>query len=155
MIFDHISNKEKYRGLPWLYGALEAMAPVSSEKFEPGQVVIDGKTLFLNCNAYNNKLESDCFFESHKEYIDVHLMVSGEEIIGHNEESLLEVTRAYDAEGDATVYQGNIQTQFVLKAGWFAVFLPGEPHLVGLPCGDDSVPVKKIVAKVAGHLASL
>ena len=27
MIFDHISNKDKYRSLPWLYGALEAMAP--------------------------------------------------------------------------------------------------------------------------------
>lgn len=154
MIFDHISNKEKYRGLPWLYGALEAMEPVTTDTFEPGQMVIDEKTLFLNCNAYNSKLEADCFFESHKEYIDVHLMVSGEEVIGHNEEGLLEVTQPYDAEGDAILYQGKIQTQFVLKAGWFAVFLPGEPHLVGLKLGDDSVPVKKIVAKVAGHLAS-
>lgn len=153
MILDHISNKEKYRHLPWLCRALEAMAPVTPETFAPGQVVIDGKMLFLNCNAYDSKVVEDCFFEAHREYIDVHLIVSGEEIIGHNEPSALEITQPYDEEGDAELYQGNIQTQLALKPGWFAVFLPGEPHLVGLRSGE-SVPVQKIVAKVAGHLAA-
>ena len=154
MIFDHISNKEKYRSWPWLYGALEALQPVTTETFEPGQIVIEEKTLFLNCNTYSSKLEVDCFFESHKQYIDVHFMVSGEEIIGHNEDNDLEVIRPYEEEDDATLYKGKILTQFVLKAGWFAVFLPGEPHLVGLCSGGHCLPVKKIVAKVAGHLAA-
>ncbi len=154
MILDHISNKEKYRCLPWLYSALEAMASITPETFEPGQIIIDEKNLFLNCNVYHSKRESEAFFEAHKTYIDVHLIISGEEIIGHNDESRLNETNPYNEEGDATLYKGAVETQLVLKQGWFAVFLPGEPHMVGLQTGDDSVQVQKIVAKVAGHLAS-
>ncbi|WP_067516416.1 YhcH/YjgK/YiaL family protein [Endozoicomonas ascidiicola] len=154
MIFDHISNIEKYRNLPWLYGALEAMQPTNAESFIPGQIVIDEQTLFLNCNAYTSKPESECFFETHKDYIDVHFMIEGEEIIAHNDMSSLRESKPYIQDDDVSLYKGNIQTQFVLKAGWFVVFMPGEPHLVGLHTANKNVPVKKIVAKVAQHLAA-
>lgn len=154
MIFDHISNIEKYRHLPWLYSALEAMAPITADDFQPGVVEVDGRTLFLNCNAYDTKAESEAFFEAHQRYIDVHFMTSGEEIIGHNDMICLEEIMAYDSEQDTSLYKGIVETRFFMKRGWFAVFLPGEPHMVGLQTGIDSVSVQKIVAKVDGHLAS-
>lgn len=153
MIFDHISNKERYRHLPWLHDALTRMESITAQDFNPGQIVIEENVLLLNCNAYQSRPESECFFEAHQKYIDVHFLISGEELIGHTDSAWLEETQAYDAEGDAVLYKGRIESHLKLVPGWFAVFVPGEPHLVGLQVAETSVAVNKIVAKVIHHLA--
>ena len=148
MIIDHIRNKAKYQAVPWLLEALEAMESITETDFQPGQIIIDEDRLFLNCIAYNSKKQEECFFESHEKYTDVHFILAGEETLGHTEVNQLKTIREYLSEDDAELYEGSIETQIKMTPGWFAVFLPNEPHLVGLQV-DNAIAVKKIVAKVA------
>ncbi len=149
MIFDHIDNRAKYRHIPWLFDTLEAMLEVTEQNFSAGKIALDGELRFLNCNDYHSKPEAEAFFEAHKTYIDIHMLVAGAERIGHNAMTELEETQAYNQKDDYALYRGAVKSQFALKPGWFLVLMPGEPHMVGLNPEHSSVPVKKIVAKIA------
>ncbi len=149
MIFDHIDNRAQYRHMPWLFETLEAMLQITQESFTTGKIVLEGEQRFLNCNSYQSKPESEAYFEAHRTYIDIHMLVAGEERIGHNAMTELEETQPFSQEDDYALYRGAIKSQFALKPGWFLVLMPGEAHMVGLNPDDHTVSVKKIVAKIA------
>lgn len=98
--------------------------------------------------AYNSRDRGECFFESHRKYIDVQFILGGEEIIEVSNTNLLAVALAYNEELDFTKYKdANESSSIVLKAGDVAIFYPQDAHM---PCikVTDSVKVLKAVVKV-------
>lgn len=98
--------------------------------------------------AYNSKNREECFFESHKKYIDVQFIFSGEEIIEVSNRNLLAVALAYNEELDFIKYEDKKGTSaIVLKAGDAAIFYPQDAHL---PCVmvTNVSKVVKVVVKV-------
>ncbi len=87
-------------------------------------------------------------FESHREYIDIQYLISGEEVIGVAPvEELMEVT-PYDAAKDIIFYAvPERYTRLEIHPGHFAVFLPEEGHM---PLCHASAPheLHKVVVKV-------
>jgi YhcH/YjgK/YiaL family protein len=103
---------------------------------------------FVLEQAYNSKDREDCFFESHKKYIDVQFILSGEEIIEVSNINLLAVALAYNEELDFIKYEdANGSSSIVLKAGDVAIFYPQDAHM---PCikVTDALKVVKAVVKV-------
>lgn len=70
-------------------------------------------------------------FESHRSYIDVHVMIEGVELIGINCTKELETITEYDGSNDYQLFGGMTRDQFILPKDHFIVLFPGEAHLTG------------------------
>lgn len=112
---------------------------------EEGKHELSGENFFLRLN-YTTKEESECTWESHKKFIDVHCVLSGAEKVGHNDIKNLSSKTEYNEEGDYVLYNGDGE-KFVLKENDIAIFFPEDGHVTGI-MEDQSQEVKKIVLKV-------
>lgn len=99
--------------------------------------------------VYHAKARADGFFESHRKYIDVQVVVEGEEVMELAEISRLPVKQAYDAERDVIIY-GDYTGASVLRfgAGEAAIFFPVDGHMPALRPGAAANLVRKTVIKV-------
>ncbi len=99
--------------------------------------------------VYNSKNREDCFFESHRQYIDVQFILEGEEIIEVTNINNLTIDFEYNNEMDLLKYKSTSNSSIIkLKKGDIAIFYPEDAHM---PCVklDKSIKVVKTVVKVA------
>lgn len=111
------------------------------------KIELDEQSFVLE-QAYNSKDREECFFESHRKYIDVQFILGGEEIIEVSNTNLLAVALAYNEELDFIKYEDKKGiSSIILKAGNVAIFYPQDAHM---PCikVKESVKVIKAVVKV-------
>jgi YhcH/YjgK/YiaL family protein len=111
------------------------------------KIELDEENFVLE-QAYNSKDRGECFFESHRKYIDVQFILSGEEIIEVSNRNLLAVALEYNEELDYIKYEDKKGvSSIVLKAGDVAIFYPQDAHM---PCikVTDALKVVKAVVKV-------
>jgi len=113
------------------------------------KIPLDHRNFALE-QAYRTKERSNCFFESHRNYIDVQLIVEGEEIMEVVDTRSLHVTIPYDAKSDLTVYADTSlpTSSLLLRKGDLAIFFPEDAHM---PCiqTHGSASVVKTVVKVS------
>jgi YhcH/YjgK/YiaL family protein len=96
--------------------------------------------------VYDTKDREECFFESHRKYIDVQFILSGEEIIEVSNINLLCVDLAYDDEMDYVKYRDKKESSsIVLKAGDVAIFYPQDAHMPCIKVGGDTKVIKAVV----------
>lgn len=117
----------------------------SIDAFE--KIELDDNNFALE-QVYNTKERSSCFFESHKQFIDVQFILEGEEIIEVSNSEMLVVSSSYNEQMDLIKYEDMIQvSQIVLKKGDVAIFYPQDAHM---PCVKNVNPIKviKTVVKV-------
>lgn len=147
MIFDTLKNKDNYRHDPLLFQALEYLSTL-----EPGtlpsetQVLTEG-VLFCNPVCFISKPESECKYEAHQNYIDLHYIVEGVEGIATADCASLTVIEAYDGEKDILFLSGEEDGRYYLKPGQFMVCFPNDAHKVGM-MADAPAPIRKIVFKI-------
>ena len=99
--------------------------------------------------VYTTKARPEGFFESHRKYIDVQVVVAGEEVMELVETSRLTVSMAYDAERDLIKYADYATASLLrLNAGEAAIFFPVDGHMPGLRPGGVAGLVRKTVIKV-------
>lgn len=99
--------------------------------------------------TYMSKERKDCFFESHKKYIDVQFILNGEEFIEVDNIDNLATDVEYDEDMDLIKYQkSQLPSTITLQKGDLAIFYPEDAHM---PCVKikDSCKVIKTVVKVA------
>jgi YhcH/YjgK/YiaL family protein len=99
--------------------------------------------------TYLSKDKEQCFFESHRKYIDVQFILEGEEIIEADNIKNLNINFEYDENMDLIKYDDSIfSSSLKLKKGDVAIFFPDDAHM---PCikVDKSVKVIKTVVKVS------
>lgn len=85
--------------------------------------------------------------EHHEQNVDIHLALSGNEIIGVGfEHPENEIIGAYQIEKDCAFYTLiKDETDFLLTPGRFAVFFPGDIHRPGIGAG---MRIRKAVIKI-------
>ena len=99
--------------------------------------------------VYLSKAQTDGFFESHRKYIDVQVVVEGDETLELAEISRLPVKQAYDAERDVIIYADYAGASLLrLNPGEAAIFFPVDGHMPGLRSGVTATLVRKTVIKV-------
>lgn len=114
---------------------------------ENGRVELAGGAFALD-QVYLSKVRADGFFESHLKFIDVQVVIEGEEGM-----EVLDIARAvekrpYNAERDFTVYDDAAGSLLHVGAGQAAVFFPADVHMPGLCGGAGPALVRKTVIKV-------
>ncbi|MEJ1973356.1 MAG: YhcH/YjgK/YiaL family protein [Lacunisphaera sp.] len=75
--------------------------------------------------VYVPRLRPDGFFESHRNYIDVQVIVAGEELMEVQDISRLVASHAYNPERDLIKYADSTDTTLLkMRAGDVAIFFP-------------------------------
>lgn len=149
MIFDTLKNIKNYKGISVnLDKAIDSIIKEEYLTAPAGITNIDGEEVFFNVqeNIIPKNVE-DTFFEIHKKYIDIQLIIDGEEKFGY---VALEDTTAkneFNPEKDFQALNGNIELTYTMKAGRFILFFPEEPHMPSLKSGDIE-KIKKVVYKI-------
>lgn len=149
MIADRFENMGLYSPI---YRNLEkAIAFLSSTDFaswECGRKEIDADK--LACIVVDRVLEkAPEFWESHRKYIDVHYVLSGEEEIWYTPCTDLKKLRDYEDGDDSELFKGEAgrSSSLKLQKGDVMVFFPGEIHMTNGPCGGKE-SVRKVILKV-------
>ncbi|MDO4639169.1 MAG: YhcH/YjgK/YiaL family protein [Leptotrichia hongkongensis] len=103
----------------------------------------------MNLGKYFTKKENDKFWESHKKYLDVQIMINGTEKVAINDIRDMEV-KSFDEEKDLTILEGDKAFDIIMKTGDVLVFFPNDVHKPELNVSenDDSGNIRKIVTKV-------
>jgi biofilm protein TabA len=82
--------------------------------------------------TYLSKDREQCFFESHRKYIDVQFILEGEEIIEVDNIKNLNINFEYNENMDLIKYDNSIfSSSLKLKKGDVAIFFPDDAHM---PC---------------------
>lgn len=147
MIFDSLKNKERYKDFPLLYQALNYLAQLNPDALPDSTVVLIKDNLFLNPVSLVSRPETECIYEAHKKYTDLHYILEGVEGIATAAPSALTETSAYDEAKDIMFFEGPEDGRYYLKPGQFMVCFPEDAHKVAM-MKDNPAPIKKIVFKI-------
>ncbi|MCF1430569.1 MAG: YhcH/YjgK/YiaL family protein [Shewanella sp.] len=151
MILDTLANRGQYINLhPGIALALEHLATTDYSQAPTGRYDIDGDRVFAIVNDYAPRDRTTSPLEIHREYIDVQLVVRGEEACGYLPLAGRTPDSPYHAGRDFAEFTSAPlldETNFItLKAGMFAIFFPEDIHMPGAAPGSEQV--RKVVVKV-------
>lgn len=126
----------------------EANKRMMSVPLGESQRVELGDGVFALEQSYNTKAHGEGKWESHIKFIDVQVLVSGEEIMELTETSRLSVSENLTPAKDLIFYsECNDFTGIRLHAGEAAILFPPDGHKPGIAVAAPT-PVRKIVVKV-------
>lgn len=148
MIYAKNADALAYRGIhPNLDLALERITPEFLASLRDNQrVELKGDLVYCTRFTYETIPQEESFFEAHRRYLDIHIMVEGEERVDMNRPEDLKLTDAQEG-NDFYAYQGESWHSTVLKPGEFLVVFPGDAHRIKVQV-DGPKTVSKAVFKV-------
>ena len=116
---------------------------------EVGKYEVDGKNVYYMSQEYLTKAPGEAQFEAHKKYIDIQVVLDGEEIIRFDAPEKLSVTKEYDEVKDCMLFAMNREFDSVrLGKGDMTIIFPEEPHAPGIAADGTPARVRKAVVKV-------
>ena len=147
MIYAKNADALAYRGIhPNLDLALEHITPEFLASLRDNQrVELKGDLAYCTRFTYETIPQEESFFEAHRRYLDIHIMVEGEERVDVNRPEDLKLTDAQEG-NDFYAYQGESWHSTVLKPGEFLVVFPGDAHRIKVQV-DGPKTVSKAVFK--------
>lgn len=154
MIIDTLFNAEKNSFYPpVIRKALRAVIQQEPHSLPPGKYTVDGDNLFFNVVEGDTRPLAEQRPEFHRQYIDIHILLAGEEVIGAGNKGLAitpdgEFNSAHDI-GFCT--QISSETLIHLHSEEIAILFPGELHR---PMGSlgAGAPLRKIIVKIDNAL---
>lgn len=142
MIYDKIVNIDLYSIDKDAAAFIKALTP----DIECKKHVINDN-VYANVQEYNTKEIG--YFEAHKNYIDIQILLKGEEIIEYTSVENLKVKDEYDPQKDIAFYfdTNNTVMPIKLEKGLFTVLYPHEAHKPQM-IYNELQNVKKVVVKI-------
>lgn len=114
-----------------------------------GSHPIDGEDFFVNLFTFTSQPPEQRIWEAHRQYIDVHHILSGSETIHHRfiQDSAQE---DYHPETDYLAIAAQPpHSQFSLSAHYLAIFYPEDAHQTGISTAQTpSQTIRKAVFKI-------
>mgnify|MGYP001111580865 CR=1 FL=1 len=145
MILASNSTALDYRGIhPNLDLALERITPEFLSSLGEERVELKGEEVYCTKFTYETIADSEAFFEAHRLYLDIHLMLSGSERVEIASPAALE---QFDHQGDFYAYHGEGRHSLILSPGDFLVVFPDDAHKIKMQVGGLET-VSKAVFKV-------
>ena len=129
MIVDSIENASLYNCLNKSFPKVFEILASLDKNAEEGKIVIDEGNVWVNVQHFGDKAPSaDPKFEEHRNFIDIHYIVYGDEKFGYNNLDRLTVTVPYDESRDVEFSKGEIN-ELHLKSGDFLITYPNDAHI--------------------------
>ena len=150
MIVDNIENISKYKNLipDNIVKFIEKLKDYKISELKEHRKEIIHDRNYANFDIYNPKPVDMCKFEAHKKYIDIQIMLKGEERIDITNTDGLEISEEYDEDRDVMFFKPPKQAdEIILSNGKFVLIYPHEAHRPQVKTTFDEV--KKVVVKVS------
>lgn len=147
MIYAKNKDALAYRGIhPNLDLALDHITPEFLASVGPERVELKDGDVYATRFTYQTIPAEESFFEAHKKFLDIHIMVQGSEGVEiAPPESLEEFDRTES--NDFYAYRGLGHYKLALSPGDFLVVFPGDAHRIKMRVNDPET-VSKVVFKV-------
>ena len=147
MIYAKHKDASAYRGIhPNLDLALERITPEFLASVGPERVEIKGGDVYATRFTYETVPAEESFFEAHRKYLDIHIMMDGSERVEiAPPEALAEFDRV--EANDFYAYRGEGDYKLILSPGDFLVVFPSDAHRIKMQV-DGPRTVSKVVFKV-------
>ena len=151
MIYAKNADALCYRGIHKnLDLALEHITPEFLSSLEDNvRVPLDGDRVYCTRFTYETIPLEEGFFEAHRRYLDMHIMLSGSERVDVSRPDELTLTDAQE-QNDFYAYRGQGSYKLTLSPGDFLVVFPGDAHKIKM-FTDTPRTVTKAVFKVRIH----
>ena len=145
MIFAKLREAGQYRGIhPRLDRALALLTPDFLASVGAVRQEMEGEALFVTRFDYQTLPREETFFEAHRRYLDIHVMVEGCERV---EIASPDRLRFFEHEGDFYGYRGEAEQSLLLSPGAFLVVFPDDAHRLKIAV-DGERRVSKVVFKI-------
>ena len=145
MITDKLENIDIYSDIP---NIVKDFIKNLTKDAELGRLNLSDD-IYVNIETYKTKMPADAKFEAHNKYIDIQILLMGNELISYTDKSILTVKTPYNEEKDITFYSEvvNDYSYIRLDGSNFVMLFPHEAHA---PQICDKIPsdVKKVVVKI-------
>lgn len=147
MIIDHIRNAGRYdmlgEGFRQAFEYLSTYVISSSPVTQDVSLIKD--EVFVKIRPYMTKPMSECAYEAHQLYADIHYVAQGQERIGWADVANMTPGK-YDRDKDIEFLIGEGQL-ITLDTGYFMVTFPEDAHMPCVQLNDPELCVK-LIAKV-------
>ncbi|MCI5700192.1 MAG: YhcH/YjgK/YiaL family protein [Lachnospiraceae bacterium] len=147
MIFGNLNNLDEY---PFLEEQVKECFMYAKEhalvEHEKGSHEIDGERLFVNIVEYETVKAEERFWEAHRNYLDIHLMLDGTEQIDLNFIQNMEL-KEFVPKDDFLPMDGEKNCSVILRNGDFLICYPSDGHRTAVAVGE-SQKIKKAIFKV-------
>jgi len=133
-------------GIQGLERAFEYLARTDLETLPLGRTNVKGDDVYVMISEGETRSPEQVKFEAHRRYIDIQLVVRGQEAIGVAPVASLVTVEPYDEAKDIEFFSVPRQSAtLALRAGDFAVFAPGDGHRPSLHLDGPHVSRKAVV----------
>lgn len=137
---------------PVLQQALTLAVAANPQEKTPGRYELQGDNIFMNVMQFATQSPEQKKAELHREYIDIQVLLSGEErILFGMTDSARQCEEMHVEDDYQLCSQIADEHAMVLKPGRFVIFMPGEPHKPGCVV-QAPMDIKKVVIKVRASL---
>lgn len=134
---------------PVIRQALLAVLQQEPHALPPGKYIVDGDNLFFTVVEGSTKPLAEQRPEYHRQYIDIHIVLKGEEIIGAGNKGLEIVEDGpFNTAHDIGFCRAiSSETLIHLHPEELAILFPGELHRP-MAAMDAGAPLRKIIVKI-------
>ena len=142
MIYTKLKNIERYLGQSEsLDTAIRYLLSADLTKLTKGRNEIDGDQAFINRFDYQTMTEEEAIWEGHLQYGDIHVLLSGREMIGVTNVDMLKET-VRKTEEDFVGFEGEVQSWFPMTTEDILIVYPEDIHKVKVIHGESTLVEK-------------
>ena len=149
MIVGKIKDLKKYLGLSkQIDQAIDYVLSTDLLSLEIGRYEVSSDVI-VNRQEYYGKL--DPFAESHRDFIDLQIVLKGKEKMGYADISnpTLKVMEEYDSKIDLAKFYVDDECYYLMTESSFALIFPEDVHRPGMKVDDELI--QKVVLKIRVH----
>ncbi len=147
MIFGNIKHLDEYSFLDKaVMECFDYAKTHDLSAYENGCHEIAGKRLFVNIVGYTKTTENERFWEAHRQYLDLHLMLHGTEQIDLNFIANLE-QKDYRENDDFLPLEGEKNSSVILRDNDFLICFPNDGHRTAIQVTAPE-SIKKAIFKI-------
>ena len=144
MIFGNIKDAKRYycvnERFEKAFVILTRLDVSASER-----ITIEDGIFWINIAEFDDVSDGEKQAEAHKDFLDIHFIISGEEKFGYADIERLTEAKSYDKENDYLLLSGEVDV-VTLKKGDFCVVFPEDAHIPVMGKGEGKL--KKAIVKI-------
>lgn len=126
---------------------LEFLAQNGNANIALGRHEVDENGTYVMISEYNTRLKEQGMWEAHKKYIDLQLVLSGEEYLHVSSLNHMK-TGVYEEEKDFLPCQGEAERTLHMEEGKAVLLMPDDVHMPNMSVDETISNVKKAVFKI-------